>query len=71
MADQLLDQLRDAVEGQIVCSILSSKLGSLPSLTHTLQDFEGQKLAEYLATGLLSIIGVRHYLTSLYITTLT
>ncbi|KAI6091780.1 SPC12-domain-containing protein [Hypoxylon rubiginosum] len=37
MADQLLDQVRDAVDGQI--------------------DFEGQKLAELLATAVLAIVG--------------
>ncbi|KAI1768668.1 SPC12-domain-containing protein [Hypoxylon sp. FL1150] len=37
MADQLLDQIRDAVDGQI--------------------DFEGQKLAELLATTVLAIVG--------------
>ncbi|KAI1468194.1 SPC12-domain-containing protein [Daldinia caldariorum] len=37
MAEQLLDQVRDAVDGQI--------------------DFEGQKLAEILATVVLSIVG--------------
>ncbi|KAI1384504.1 SPC12-domain-containing protein [Hypoxylon trugodes] len=37
MADQLLEQVRDAVDGQI--------------------DFEGQKLAEILATVVLSIVG--------------
>jgi len=38
MADQLLEQARDAFEGQI--------------------DFEGQRLAEFLTTVLLSIVGV-------------
>ncbi|KAI1781474.1 SPC12-domain-containing protein [Hypoxylon cercidicola] len=37
MADQLLDQVRDVVDGQI--------------------DFEGQKLAELLATAVLAIVG--------------
>ncbi|KAI0181039.1 SPC12-domain-containing protein [Hypoxylon sp. FL1284] len=37
MADQLLDQVRDAVDGQI--------------------DFEGQKLAELLATAVLATVG--------------
>ncbi|KAI0177251.1 microsomal signal peptidase 12kDa subunit [Pestalotiopsis sp. NC0098] len=37
MAEQLLDQVRDVVDGQI--------------------DFEGQKLAELLATVLLSVVG--------------
>ena len=39
MADQILQQVREALEGQI--------------------DFEGQRLAEFLATVLLSIVGVR------------
>jgi len=37
MADQILEQIRDATEGQI--------------------DFEGQRFAEFLATGLLAIVG--------------
>jgi len=37
MADQLLEQVRDAAEGQI--------------------DFEGQRLAEFLATALLVAVG--------------
>jgi len=39
MADQILEQVRDALEGQI--------------------DFEGQRFAEFLATALLAIVGVR------------
>ncbi|KAI3336543.1 SPC12-domain-containing protein [Xylariaceae sp. AK1471] len=42
MADQLLEQVRDLVDGQI--------------------DFEGQKLAEILATALLCIVGVISFL---------
>jgi signal peptidase complex subunit 1 len=38
MADQILEQIRDATEGQI--------------------DFEGQRFAEFLATGLLATVGV-------------
>ena len=38
MADQLLEQIREAAEGQI--------------------DFEGQRLAEFLATALLATVGV-------------
>ena len=38
MADQILEQIREAAEGQI--------------------DFEGQRLAEFLATALLAIVGV-------------
>jgi len=37
MADQLLEQVREAAEGQI--------------------DFEGQRLAEFLVTGLLAAVG--------------
>lgn len=43
MADQLLEQVRDAAEGQI--------------------DFEGQRLAEFLATGLLASVGVGNFLS--------
>jgi signal peptidase complex subunit 1 len=38
MADQILDKIREAAEGQI--------------------DFEGQRFAEFLATGMLAITGV-------------
>ena len=38
MADQILEKVRDAAEGQI--------------------DFEGQRLAEFLATAVLAIVGV-------------
>jgi signal peptidase complex subunit 1 len=41
MADQLLEQVRDAAEGQI--------------------DFEGQRLAEFLATALLVAVGVSNF----------
>ena len=62
MADQLLDQVRDAVEGQIVrrpgsrplpCRALANLLRS------PMQDFEGQRLAELLTTVLLGAAGVR------------
>jgi signal peptidase complex subunit 1 len=41
MADQILEQVREAAEGQI--------------------DFEGQRLAEFLATALLATVGVSDY----------
>ncbi|KAI0603239.1 microsomal signal peptidase 12kDa subunit [Biscogniauxia sp. FL1348] len=47
MAEQLLDQVRDVVEGQI--------------------DFEGQKLAEILATALLSIAGAISFLVGFFL----
>ncbi|KAI0127488.1 microsomal signal peptidase 12 kDa subunit-domain-containing protein [Xylariales sp. AK1849] len=47
MAEQLLDQVRDAVDGQI--------------------DFEGQKLAELLATVLLAAAGVISFLVGFFL----
>lgn len=47
MADQLLEQVRDAVEGQI--------------------DFEGQRLAEFLATGLLATIGALAFIVGFFL----
>lgn len=59
MADQLLEQVRDAVEGQIVCAITLSTRRRLISI----EDFEGQRLAEMLTTVLLGGFGVRNYLS--------
>ncbi|KAH9903725.1 microsomal signal peptidase 12kDa subunit [Xylariomycetidae sp. FL2044] len=47
MAEQLLDQVRDVVDGQI--------------------DFEGQKLAELLATALLAISGAVSFLVGFFL----
>ncbi|KAI0911951.1 microsomal signal peptidase 12 kDa subunit-domain-containing protein [Ustulina deusta] len=47
MADQLLEQVRDVVDGQI--------------------DFQGQKLAEILATVLLSIVGAFSFLIGFFL----
>ncbi|KAI1183325.1 microsomal signal peptidase 12 kDa subunit-domain-containing protein [Nemania serpens] len=47
MADQLLEQVRDIVDGQI--------------------DFEGQKLAETLATVLLSVVGAISFLVGFFL----
>ncbi|KAI1129579.1 microsomal signal peptidase 12kDa subunit [Nemania abortiva] len=47
MADQLLEQVRDLVDGQI--------------------DFEGQRLAEILATLLLSIVGAVSFLVGFFL----
>ncbi|KAI8954611.1 microsomal signal peptidase 12 kDa subunit-domain-containing protein [Xylaria longipes] len=47
MADQLLEQVRDVVDGQI--------------------DFQGQKLAEILATVLLSIVGAISFLVGFFL----
>ena len=56
MAEELLEKARDILDGQIVgyCSVL---LSSPPALTES-QDFEGQRLADYLTAALLSISGV-------------
>lgn len=57
MSDQLLEQVRDAVEGQIVrcCRAVYSR----SSTKQSLQDFEGQRLAEMLTTVMLGGFGVR------------
>ncbi|KAI0976057.1 microsomal signal peptidase 12 kDa subunit-domain-containing protein [Xylaria arbuscula] len=47
MADQLLEQVRDVVDGQI--------------------DFQGQKVAELLATVLLSIVGAVSFLVGFFL----
>ena len=54
MADQLLERVRDAAEGQIVCSSVFHSI----LFTNLVQDFEGQRLAEILATAFLAIVGV-------------
>jgi hypothetical protein len=56
--DELLNPLRDAVEGQIVCSRLSITVHSVSKLIILRQDFHGQCLAELLSTILLIISGV-------------
>ena len=56
MADQLLKQAQDLLEGQIVrfrCPITFRVM-----LTDQIQDFEGQKTAELLSTILLAVSGV-------------
>lgn len=61
MAEEILDRLRDVVDGQIVRTA-SSRSHSLRYKWLTcwfLQDFEGQKQVERLATVLLSVVGVR------------
>jgi signal peptidase complex subunit 1 len=55
MADQLLDQVRDALEGQIV----RGPPNTLPSTNKITQDFEGQRLVEMLANVMLGAVGVR------------
>ncbi|KAI1213282.1 SPC12-domain-containing protein [Annulohypoxylon truncatum] len=51
MADQLLEKVRDAVDGQI--------------------DFEGQKLAEILATAVLVIVGGISFLVGFFLQDIT
>jgi hypothetical protein len=58
MADQLLEKARDLYEGQIVCRTIQPYF---PPTNYHLQDFEGQKLAEFLATALLAAAGVRPF----------
>jgi hypothetical protein len=55
MSEQLLEQVRDAAEGQIVGGLLLH-YGTIGSLV---QDFEGQRVAELLTTVLLGATGVR------------
>lgn len=63
MAEQLLEQVRDIVDGQIVRHLPNSYQSTIASeflanLVPYVQDFEGQKLAEILATVLLCVVGV-------------
>jgi hypothetical protein len=60
-----MDQVRELAEGQIVRTIVYILQTEQPwsrcaMLIHILstQDFEGQRLAEFLSTALLSIVGV-------------
>jgi hypothetical protein len=63
MADELLERLRDSLEGQIVSLFVALPRQALPGRPDAnrllVQDFEGQRLAETLSTVLLSIVGVR------------
>jgi len=60
MADQILEQVRELAEGQIVSIAYFSILFNAILLIRTNpQDFEGQKLSEFLATALLATVGVR------------
>jgi hypothetical protein len=56
--DELLAPLRDAVEGQIVCSHPPFTFHLQSKLMLPRQDFHGQHLAELLSTILLIISGV-------------
>ncbi|KAK9772653.1 putative Microsomal signal peptidase 12kDa subunit [Seiridium cardinale] len=74
MAEQLLDQVRDVVDGQIVrCPCLYTIIGSHEALPTNwiLQDFEGQKLAELLATVLLASVGVVSFLVGFFLQNIT
>jgi hypothetical protein len=56
--DDILDQVRDAVEAPIVrCQ---SRPSTYHALTDPSQDFEGQRLATLVNYALLSGFGVRH-----------
>ncbi|KAL8675890.1 MAG: hypothetical protein Q9186_007524 [Xanthomendoza sp. 1 TL-2023] len=56
MAEQLLQQAQDLLEGQIVR--LASQLFDPPNLSNEgLQDFEGQRLTELFSTIILAITG--------------
>ena len=58
MAEQLLEQVRDAVEGQIVRRAIVT-VGQQKLANTCMQDFEGQRLAEMLTTVMLGAAGVR------------
>lgn len=58
MAEEMLDKVRDALDGQIVCSLPIASISMGPRLRSMIQDFEGQKMAELLATVLLSVTSV-------------
>ncbi|KAM3071918.1 hypothetical protein ACMFMG_008383 [Clarireedia jacksonii] len=63
MADQILDQVRELAEGQIVRRIVHNSFiqaalkWECNANSSSIQDFEGQRLAEFLSTALLSIVG--------------
>ena len=56
MAEQLLEQVRDVVDGQIVRTPTPHNAGE--TAANTLQDFEGQKLVELINTVALTAVGV-------------
>lgn len=56
MADQLLNSVRDAFDGQIVRSLQRKPMDAIYS--RSLQDFEGQRLAEQITTNTLAMFGV-------------
>jgi hypothetical protein len=58
MAEQLLEQVRDVVDGQIVGISMQTVDGTAADLNARWQDFEGQKLAELIANVALSVSGV-------------
>lgn len=61
MAEELLDQVRDLVDGVIVRLSIPSSLCSQSNNWLTCfqtQDFEGQRRAEVIATLLLAVSGV-------------
>src|SRR5262249_40559297 len=59
MAEQLLEQVRDIVDGQIVGVPPRTVARTAADLKTQIQDFEGQKLAELIANVALSVSGVR------------
>lgn len=62
MADQILDQVRDLAEGQIVSAARRLYPNHVALMSASPQDFEGQKLADLLATLVLSASGVSSHL---------
>lgn len=58
MAEQLLEQVRDVVDGQIVCAPTPNRAGHDKTAANTWQDFEGQKLVELINTVALTAVGV-------------
>lgn len=70
MADQILDQVRDLAEGQIVSATRRLYQNHNVLMSASPQDFEGQKLADLLATLVLSASGVSPHLKTFNTTSL-
>jgi signal peptidase complex subunit 1 len=63
--DEMLEQVRDAVEGQIV-RFDNHQCFSNKQLIHIPQDFEGQRLAQLINYAFLSTFGVFSFLTGFF-----
>ncbi|CAI0649964.1 unnamed protein product [Colletotrichum noveboracense] len=67
MADQILDQVRDLAEGQIVSAARRLYPNHVALMSASPQDFEGQKLADLLATLVLSASGALAFLVGFFL----